>query len=236
MVLTSTDGASLFGHQVAVALSFSFTCKAATSVLPAATWATHQQRIKTRPSAHPTCCSSPTDTSSPCRIAPARPRARPQLARVQLLRQTRLSNGTRLSNEGSNRQPEVNSPHRLAAPLASPGAKPGAGARVVKRVGPPAVRRRGGPAFSAVAHCARPAAGSTHTSRSSGAVGDLTDGPAHSGPPIATAKLQTLTNLFITVWMAVVPAMGSELRCVGTKRPILGPNRPKMWVKSLMAL
>ena len=67
----------------------------------------------------------------------------------------------------------------------------------------------------------------------SGAVGDLTDGPAHSGPPIATAKLQTLTNLFITVWMAVVPAMGSELRCVGTKRPILGPNRPKMWVKSL---
>ena len=93
MVLTSTDGASLFGHQVAVALSFSFTCKAATSVLPAATWATHQQRIKTRPSAHPTCCSSPTDTSSPCRIASARPRARPQLARVQLLRQTQLSNG-----------------------------------------------------------------------------------------------------------------------------------------------
>ena len=48
----------------------------------------------------------------------------PATRRVQLLQQTRLSNGTRLSNEGSNRQPEVNSPHRLAAPLASPAPNP----------------------------------------------------------------------------------------------------------------
>ena len=70
MVLTSTDGASLCGHQAAVALSFSFSSKAATTLFIARAEAAGRSRSASRPEC-PTCCSSLTDTASPCRTASA---------------------------------------------------------------------------------------------------------------------------------------------------------------------